>query len=153
MEGKLDLSKGIWKELDLSKGIWLNNNEIQITKSIADKQLVFGWASVALLKNGEIPLDWAGDIIPTDELENMAYNFVQFYGQTGEQHKGEAFGKVIESMVFTPEKMQLLGIPENTVHIGWWIGFYIPDPEIFEKVKNGTYKMFSIQGTAKRILI
>lgn len=32
---------------------------------------------------------------------------------------------LIESMVFTKEKMQLLNIPEGTLPEGWWIGFKV----------------------------
>ena len=126
------------------------DNVFVVEKSIPEKQYVFGWASIALLKDGSIPFDWQGDIIPVSELENMAYDFVEFFGQTGEEHKGDAFGRVIESMAFTPEKMKALGIPEGYIHYGWWIGFHIPDKDIFNKVKDGTYKQFSIPGKAKR---
>lgn len=134
-----------------SLDVMLPDNEYVVAKSKDDEQLVFGWANIALMKDGTIPFDWQGDIVPLEVLEKAAYEYVQFYGQTGEEHQGEAFGKVVESMVFTPQKMACLGIPEGTVHYGWWIGFHIPDKEIFEKIKNGTYKMFSIQGRTKRV--
>ena len=41
-------------------------------------------------------------------------------------------------------------IPEGTVPIGWWIGFKVIDPDVWEKVKDGTYSMFSIEGEAIR---
>lgn len=140
----------IWIE---ESDLWLDDVAYNVTKAKPDERLVFGWANIALLRDGSIPLDWQGDIVPLEVLEKAAYEYVQFYGQTGEQHQGEAFGKVVESMVFTPEKMACLGIPEGTVHYGWWIGFHIPDQEIFNKIKDGTYKMFSIQGKTKRIEI
>ena len=124
---------------------------IEVKKEMPDRQIVFGWASVAMMKDGTIPLDWQDDIIPVDELENMAYNYVEFFGQTGVQHAGGALGHVIESMVFTPDKLEALGIPPGTVHYGWWIGFHIPDKAIYDKVKSGELKQFSIQGQAKRI--
>ncbi len=43
-----------------------------------------------------------------------------------------------------------MGIPPGTLPVGWWIGFYVDDDEAWEKIKNGTYKMFSIEGTATR---
>ncbi|MCI8806493.1 MAG: hypothetical protein HFE59_11595, partial [Clostridiales bacterium] len=33
---------------------------------------------------------------------------------------------------------------------GWWVGFHIDDAEVWEKIKNGEYRMFSIEGTAVR---
>ncbi len=125
--------------------------EYTVAKSIPYRQIVFGWASIAMLKDGTIPLDWQDDIIPIPELETMAYNYVEFYGQSGVQHQGEPLGHVIESMAFTPDKMEALGIPEGTVHYGWWIGFHVPDIDVYEKIKNGELKQFSIQGAAKRI--
>ena len=47
--------------------------------------------------------------------------------------------------------MLALGIPDGTVPEGWFVGFYIPDPDVYKKVKNGEYNMFSIEGTAMRI--
>ena len=44
-----------------------------------------------------------------------------------------------------------MGIPEGTIPEGWWVGFYIPDPVIYKKVKDGEFEMFSIQGYAKRV--
>lgn len=59
-------------------------------------------------------------------------------------------GKLIESCVFTEEKQRAMGIPPGTIPIGWWIGFKISDDDAWERVKNGTYKMFSIEGKANR---
>ena len=59
-------------------------------------------------------------------------------------------GKLVESCVFTAEKQKAMGIPEGTLPIGWWIGFKIEDDAAWEKVKNGTYRMFSIEGKATR---
>jgi hypothetical protein len=57
---------------------------------------------------------------------------------------------MVESCVFTKEKMQAMGIPEGIVPEGWWIGFYVEDDEAWEKVKDGTYQMFSIEGQGIR---
>ena len=43
-----------------------------------------------------------------------------------------------------------MGIPEGVVPEGWWIGFKVTDDEVWEKVKDGTYPMFSIEGEAIR---
>ena len=44
-----------------------------------------------------------------------------------------------------------MGIPEGTLPVGWWIGFKVLDEEVWEKVRNGTYPMFSIEGEAERV--
>ena len=46
--------------------------------------------------------------------------------------------------------MAAIGIPQGTLPVGWWIGFKVTDDDVWEKVKDGTYSMFSIEGTAER---
>jgi hypothetical protein len=122
----------------------------QVAKTAEDKQLVFGWANVAKDADGSYPLDWDGDVTAPEELEKAAYNFVLKYRETGVKHEGEAVGTLVESMMFTKEKQAALGIPEGLVPEAWWVGFYIPDKEVFAKVKKGEYEMFSVQGKARR---
>lgn len=122
-----------------------------VYKARDDQQLVSGWANVALDKNGEAPLDWQDDVIAPETLEKAAIQFMMDYRGSGEMHKGNSKGTVVESIVLTKEKQQAIGIPDGTVPEGWFITVKVHDPEVFAKVKNGTYKMFSIQGTAKRI--
>lgn len=116
------------------------------------QQLIFGWANVTVAEDGTPPADWQGDIIPTDDLEEAAYNYVLNFGMAGMNHEWSTeCGWIVESMMFTKEKMNLLGIPEGVVPEGWWIGFYIPDPSVYKKVIEGDFNMFSIQGTGRRI--
>ena len=56
----------------------------------------------------------------------------------------------MESCVFTPEKLKAMRIPEGTVPLGWWVGFYVDDDDAWEKIKDGTYTMFSIEGRGER---
>ena len=118
-----------------------------------DEQLVFGWANLSLDKDGQLPFDWHGDIKAPAELEKAAYNFVLKYRATGEQHQGGVKGQLVESVMFTKEKMAAMGIPEGVLPQGWWVGFHIPDKEVFAKVKSGEYQMFSIEGRSKRVPI
>ena len=122
-----------------------------VYKAKDDQQLVSGWANVALDKNGDAPLDWQDDVIAPETLEKAAIQFMLDYRGSGEMHKGNSKGTVVESIVLTKEKQQAIGIPDGTVPEGWFITAKVHDPEVFAKVKDGTYKMFSIQGTAKRI--
>ena len=47
-----------------------------------------------------------------------------------------------------------MGIPAGILpDAGWWIGFKVTDSGVWEKVKDGTYTMFSIEGEAERIEI
>ena len=125
--------------------------EMEITKAAIDNHMVFGWANVSINADGTIPLDWQGDITSPQVLEKAAYNFVLKYRATGEMHEGEAKGYLVESVMFTKQKMLAIGIPEGTIPEGWWLGFYIPDDEVCAKIKSGQYKMFSIQGKARKL--
>jgi len=120
-------------------------------KKVADQGLVSGWANVAVNKDGSLPLDWQDDVISPEVLEKAAVQFMIDHQKAGEMHKGEPIGVVVESLVFTKEKQEMLGIAEGQVPEGWFITMKVLNSEVFEKVKNGTYKMFSIQGQAKRI--
>ena len=124
-----------------------------ISKTDDAERLVFGFANVSIAKDGGEVVDLQGDIIEPVELERAAYEFVLKFRASGEMHdKGDvkgSVGKLVESMVFTPEKLDALGLAKDALPCRWWVGFQL-EPEAFAKVKDGTYKMFSIQGRADR---
>ncbi len=125
--------------------------KFKIMKSDDEKMLAFGWANVSMRVDGELIEDWQGDIIEPEELENAAYEYVRLYGDGGEMHERGGVAVLIESVVFTEEKMQAMGIPAGILPIGWWIGFKVTDEDVWQKVKDGTYPMFSIEGEAERV--
>lgn len=124
----------------------------KITKSDDEKMLAFGWANVSVRTDGEVIEDFQNDIVEPEELESAAYNFVELYREGGEMHERGGAAVLIESVVFTKEKVAAMGIPEGTVPVGWWIGFKVLDEDVWERVKDGTYSMFSIEGDAERIV-
>lgn len=147
-------AKSIYKEP--SNESWteqrVRDNYGRFNDKDADKQLVFGWANVTVDVDGEPPIDWHGDVIKSEDLEVAAYNYVLNWGTTGIEHVWDTdCGWVVESVMFTKEKMAAMGIPEGTIPEGWWIGFYIPDPVVYKKVKDGEFEMFSIQGYGRRV--
>ena len=123
----------------------------KIMKSDDEKMLAFGWANVSMRVDGELIEDWQGDIIEPEELESAAYEYVRLYGDGGEMHERGGVAVLIESVVFTEEKMQVMGIPVGTLPVGWRIGFKVLDEDVWKKVKDGTYPMFSIEGEAERV--
>lgn len=125
--------------------------KFKIMKSDDEKMLAFGWANVSMRVDGELIEDWQGDIIEPEELENAAYEYVRLYGDGGEMHERGGVAVLIESVVFTEEKMQAMGIPAGTLPVGWWIGFKVTDEDVWQKIKDGTYSMLSIEGEAERI--
>lgn len=122
-----------------------------ITKSRDEECLVSGWASVAVNADGSLPLDWQDDVIRPEVLEKAAVNFMLDYRGSGVMHEGAEQGVVVESIVLTKDKQAAIGIPEGTVPEGWFITVKVTNPDVFKAVKDGKYKMFSIQGNAKRI--
>ena len=129
------------------------DNSFSVFKTDDDKRLVFGWASISITVDGEQLEDRQKDIIDPEDLEEAAYEYVLNFRDTGEEHVStmRKKGKLVESCVFTAEKQKAIGIPEGILPVGWWIGFKIEDDAAWEKVKNGTYRMFSIEGKANRI--
>lgn len=145
------------KSIYITEEAPFNENECRvdvmfdITKAKEDECLVSGWANVAVNADGSIPLDWQDDVILPDTLEKAAINFMKDYRGSGVMHEGEDQGVVVESIVFTKEKQDIIGIPEGHVPEGWFITVKVTNPEVFKAVKEGKYKMFSIQGNAKRV--
>lgn len=127
-------------------------NNFTIYKADEDKHLVFGWASVSIKVDGEELEDRQHDMIDPDDLEEAAYEYVLNFRDTGEEHLPgyRKKGKLVESCVFTKDKQKAIGIPEGILPIAWWVGFKIEDEDTWRRVKDGTYKMFSIEGRAHR---
>lgn len=127
--------------------------DFELKKAVEEKKQVFGWASVAKDKDGNIITDRQGDVIDIEDLESPVYDYVLKFGDSGEEHNPflRKKAKIIESVVFTKQKTQAMGIPDGIVPEGWWIGVQIFDDDVWKKVKNGVYKMFSIEGKAKRV--
>ena len=132
--------------------VYLDDFKLNVSiEKTTDQGLVSGWANVAVNADGTIPLDWQGDIIRPEVLEKAAIDFMLNYRESGEMHQGPSVGVVVESIVFTKDKQAALGIPEGVVPEGWFITVKIEDSNVFEKVKSGKYRMFSIQGHGNRV--
>ena len=130
-----------------------DKQKFNIYKTDDDKRLVFGWANVAIRVDGEQIQDLQDDLIEPENLEEVAYDYVLRFRAGGEVHNPELRNKarLVESCVFTKEKMAAMGLPEGILPEAWWIGFYVDDDDAWEKIKSGEYKMFSIEGTGQRI--
>lgn len=130
-----------------------DKQKFNIYKTDDEKRLVFGWANVAIRVDGEQIQDLQDDLIDPDNLEEIAYDYVLRFRAGGEVHNPDLRNKarMVESCVFTKEKMAAMGLPEGILPEAWWIGFYVDDDDAWEKIKSGEYKMFSIEGTGQRI--
>ena len=116
----------------------------KIAKRDDEKFLVFGYASMADVTDSQ------GDVISIDTLEKAAYDFVLHSRMGGEMHEVMGVATLVESIVFTPEKLAALGLAEDALPHGWWVGFKVHDTETWQKIKNGAYNDFSIGGRAIR---
>lgn len=122
-----------------------------------DQRTAFGWASVTEI--GGMPVvDRQGDYITTEDIEKAAYDYVHKSRVGGDMHRrtqslmGDQAHKVsdmIESVVFTDEKIAKMGLPEDFPR-GWWVGFKIHDDETWDLVKKGERTGFSIHGKGIR---
>jgi hypothetical protein len=130
----------------------LSGRVVNVAKIAPEKQLVFGWLSVAVDNDGELVEDLHEDAIPPEELEGAAYEFVLIHRNAGEMHeRTQGVGRLVESFCTTPEKLKAMGIPQGTLpDCGWWVGFKVDDPDVWAKIKSGEYAAFSIGGTAMR---
>lgn len=124
-------------------------DSFEIKKVDRFKQYVFGWASVALDVDGVPIIDSHDHEIIPDELEEAVYVFNLASREMDEAHTDEVQGHMIESFIVTPEKLKTMGLEKSDLPTGWWVGFWVPDPNVFAKVVAGDYSMFSIAGSAR----
>jgi len=127
------------------------DRRFHIAKIDEDRRLVFGWASVAVKKDGQRVIDSQGDLIAPEDLEDAAYSFVLHMGDANEMHEREAIGRPVESLVVTPEKLEKMGLPPDALPLGWWLGFHIGNDEAWNRVKKGELRALSIEGAAERV--
>lgn len=123
------------------------NINCNIHKVDEEQKIIFAWASV-IEKNGEPIVDRQGDVISEPDLENAVYDYVINSRRGGEMHVRKDAGTLVESIVFTKEKQNLLGIDLGMV--GWFVGIKINDDNVWKRVKDGTYSMLSIGGKGMR---
>lgn len=110
-----------------------------------ERHYVSGWAYVSKA-DGDVVVDHSGQSIDIHELERAMQQFAKDGAVSGEMHEGAAPNPVVESFTFTPEKIEALGLPADFPQ-GTVITIEVDEPT-FQKVKNGSYMMFSIEGKA-----
>lgn len=122
-----------------------------ISKIDKAQQNVFGWAYISHDREGNVNVDKSGDFIDTiEELEKSAYDFVLSSRNGDQGHTNVKISTMIESVVFTPEKIEKMGLPAGSVPNGWWIGFHVEDAATWERVEKGELTAFSIHGSGVR---
>lgn len=125
-------------------------------KKDAKKQRVFGFAYVHTAA-GKPVVDHSGETVDTEvakaDFEEAVYEHCRTFRATNELHVGADAETQIESFWVTKEKLMAIGVPadalDNVIE-GWWRGDQFDDPEVWKKVEDGTYSMYSIEGTGAR---
>jgi len=122
-----------------------------IAKIDDEQRVIFGWAFVSK-KAGEAnyKLDTQDDFWTEDEVEKSVYDYMLNSRQGDDMHMEVAKSEIVESMVFTPEKIEKMGLDPDTTPLGWWVGFKVHDDDVWKMVKEGKRTMFSIGGKGKR---
>lgn len=128
------------------------NLDVDFCKRDDEERIVYGFASV-IEDNGKVVTDRQGDQIPVAELVKAAHNFMLNSRTGGQMHvrKGSQavkIGDVVESVVLRPELQQALGI--DLKKTAWLIGVKVADDEVWDRVKKGELRAFSIGGRGKR---
>ena len=120
----------------------------------ADKvhKVAYGWAYVSKKGDNDV-VDHSGDSWDIKEIEKTAHDFVLDCRIGGESHVTKGGAVLVESMVFSKELQDALGIDikkDGESVQGWFVGFKILDDDLLEKVEKGELSMFSIGGTGLR---
>jgi hypothetical protein len=137
-----------------AKAIRIANAQAQRVGKVAkideEQRLVFGYVYVAKTKDGETVIDHSGEFVDPADLEDAMYKYVLESRESNDMHEGPVTGKLVESFVITPDKLEAMGLEKNALPLGIWAGFQL-DPEAFEKVKTGERRAFSIEGSASKV--
>jgi|SRR6185437_9495390 len=120
---------------------------VDFTKTDDELHVVYGWASVSTIGDDHL-MDLQGDKIAVPDLVKAAHDYVTNSRTGGDLHEVMGIGRVVESLVFTPEVQKSLGIDLGKV--GWMIGMHVTDEGVWKRVKDGELKAFSIGGSGVR---
>jgi hypothetical protein len=113
-------------------------------KSVNDALgMAFGYAIVCKV-DGQPYFDTQGDHIPEESMLSAAAEFMQSERVGKEMHKGDQVGQVVFAIPLTDDIMEANGIVAEKS--GLFIGWKPSDPSVLAKIKDGTYKGFSIGG-------
>ena len=117
----------------------------QILKVDDEQRIIYGWASV-ITEKGEVVVDRQGDVIEAETLVKAVNEFMEHVRVGKTMHEGEATGQVIHSLPVTKEICDALGIQCDRE--GWVVAYKVYDDAVWDRVKSGELRAFSIGGRA-----
>jgi|SRR5262245_7622692 len=132
----------------VGKAAW--GYRLQITKLDDDQHLVFGWFSIAADKERRPVVDLQGDVIAPSDLFKTVSDFNQSSRRVSVMHSGQVVGACEQSLVFTPEVQEALGLAVGQLPVGWFGVLKIYDDAVWQQVKSGALGGISVGGTGKR---
>ena len=146
--GKPHLEKGDYEDL-------IEKQEV-FEPMIKDEEqhLLFGWAYVAKKIDGTQVVDHSEEFVKEEDfqdLEMATYAFNIMFRDGDIRHDCIAKGYLIDSMVFTKEKVEAMrksGHLQGDIALGVWMGFYFPEDEDWNTIKAMEKPMFSLYGSA-----
>jgi hypothetical protein len=122
-----------------------------------DKRLVFGFASVSVDASGELLTDLQGDQIEPAELEKAMYDYVAESGEGDVNHNKQHASTLVESFVVTPEKLSMMlkamghEAAVDFKGVAAWVGYRVDSDAVWQRVKSGELRAFSIEAYAQRV--
>lgn len=140
--------KDYWDIQESAKSANLPVGKAQIIKLHEEERMVTGWASV-IEENGVPVIDHQEDVMTEKELVKSAHGFMRDYRASKAMHEGGKIGEVVESVVFTKDLQQALGI--DLGKIGWLIKVHVTNDLVWKRVKKGELRSFSIGGYGRRV--
>lgn len=118
-----------------------------IIKADDEQRIAYGWASV-ISEKGKPVVDTQGDVIEAGEMMKATSEFMADARLAKAMHDGDGIGEVLHSFPLTAELAKSLGIECDKE--GWIVGVKVHSDDVWAKVKDGTYKAFSIGGMGVR---
>ncbi len=134
-----------WETVE--KSVWNGD----IAKKDSAEQNVYGWAyKTSESVGGDLILDKQNDFWLPDEIEKTANKYMLNSRAGDVMHLEKQVSSIIESVVFTPDKIVKMGLDPDTTPVGWWVGLHVDDKVAWEGVESGVWKMFSVGGKGVR---
>lgn len=130
------------------KDAWYNTD--MITKLDEEQRIAYGWFSV-IEEAGRPVVDSQGDVITEATLVKAVHEFVLDSRAGKLMHQGRRVADIVESVVLTKDLQNALGI--DVGRVGWFGAMKFRDDKVWDRVKNGELRAFSIGGTGSRSML